>query len=65
IRFVTPAQRHRGEDKAILAKRDAVYAAARKANPRRWATITRNWRHIENVALNPDQATRENLDNVA
>lgn len=65
IRFVTPAQRHRGEDKAILAKRDAVYAAARKANPRRWTTTTRNWRHIEKVALNPDQATRENLDNVA
>jgi putative transposase len=33
IRFVTPAQRHRGEDKEILAKRDAVYQAARTAAP--------------------------------
>ena len=65
IRFVTPAQRHRGQDQAILAKRDAVYAAARQANPRRWTTTTRNWQHIEKVALNPDQATREKLENVA
>ncbi len=65
IRFVTPAQRHRGEDKAILAQRDAVYEAARQANPRRWTTTTRNWRYIEKVALNPDQATREKLENVA
>ena len=28
IRFVTPNERHRGEDKALLAKRDAVYQAA-------------------------------------
>lgn len=65
IRFVTPAQRHRGLDKAILAKRDAVYAIARENNPRRWTTTTRNWRHIETVALNPDHATREKLENVA
>lgn len=65
IRFVTPAQRHHGEDEAILAKRDAVYAAARQANPRRWTTTTRNWRPIKTVALNPDKATREKLENVA
>lgn len=65
IRYVTPAQRHRGEDKAILAQRDAVYATARKANPRRWTTTTRNWCHIDKVALNPDQATREKLGKIA
>ncbi len=65
IRFVTPAQRHRGEDIAILANRDAVYAKAREANPRRWTTTTRNWQHITQVALNPDQATREKLNSVA
>lgn len=65
IRFVTPAQRHRGEDQAILAQRDAVYAAARRANPRRWTTNTRNWRHIERVALNPDKETRQEIENAA
>lgn len=33
IRFVTPAQRHRGEDQAILTKRHAVYAAAKTKRP--------------------------------
>lgn len=65
IRFVTPAQRHNGEDEAILAKRDAVYAAARRANPKRWTTTTRNWRPIKTVALNPDHATKEKLESVA
>ena len=29
IRFVTPVQRHRGEDRAILAGRHALYQQAR------------------------------------
>jgi len=65
IRYVTPAQRHRGEDIAVLANRDAVYAAAKRANPQRWTTTTRNWRPIKQVALNPDQATRDKLNAAA
>ncbi len=34
IRFVTPAQRHVGLDRAILQRRSAVYAVARAKNPR-------------------------------
>jgi len=64
IRFVTPAQRHHGQDEVILAKRDAVYEAARRANPRRWTTTTRNWCPIKTVTLNPDKAMREKLKNV-
>lgn len=54
IRFVTPAQRHRGEDTAILAKRKQVYEAARAANPTRWSGETRDWSPITKVMLNPE-----------
>ncbi len=53
IRFVTPAQRHRLEDKALLAQRDQVYATAKARNPERWSRHTRNWTPMGMVALNP------------
>lgn len=59
IRFVTPAQRHRGEDKEILAKRDRVYAQAKEKNPARWSGQTRNWNPVGPVALNPEQEERQ------
>jgi len=43
IRFVTPEQRHRGEDRDILARRDAVYQNARARHPERWSGQTRDW----------------------
>ena len=55
IRFVTPAQRHRGADQAILAQRVAVYQAARAARPERWSRETRNWSPIGSVMLNPER----------
>lgn len=62
IRFVTPAQRHRGEDEAILAKRDSVYQAAKAQHPERWSGATRNWSPIGTVMLNPERpATTELL----
>ncbi|MBB1488614.1 IS3 family transposase, partial [Oceanospirillum sp. D5] len=36
IRFVTPGQRHRGDDKKILLQRHGVYQKAMKENPGRW-----------------------------
>lgn len=53
IRFVAPAQRHEGKDRAILKKRDEVYAKAKALNPRRWSGTTRNWNPVGAVALNP------------
>ncbi len=53
IKYVTPAQRHRREDAAILNSRKRVYAKARKANPERWSGKTRNWSLIKEVNLNP------------
>jgi len=55
IRFVTPEQRHRGEDTAILAARHAVYEAAKAKRPERWSGATRNWQPIKSVMLNPDK----------
>lgn len=52
IRFTTPASRHSGEDKAILATRTAVYQNAKQKNPRRWSGKTRNWNKIDIVRLN-------------
>ncbi len=56
IKFVTPAQRHRGEDKAILARRHQVYLAARERHPLRWSGNTRNWDPIDEVHLNPNKS---------
>ncbi len=54
LKFVTPNERHEGRDKAILARREAVYEAARKRHPERWSGATRNWKPIGQVWLNPD-----------
>lgn len=55
IKYVTPSQRHRGEDREILIKRKALYEAAKNKNPSRWSGDTRNWDAIDSVALNPDK----------
>lgn len=54
IGFVTPSQRHAGQDKALLQDRAKVYELARQANPLRWSKGTRDWRHIDCVHLNPE-----------
>jgi len=55
IRYVTPAQRHAGEDHAILAARHALYATAHELNPARWSGKTRNWAPMGAVTLNPER----------
>lgn len=56
IQFVTPAQRHTGEDKGILLHRQRVYEAAKAQYPTRWnGRATRNWDHIATVHLNPEK----------
>ena len=64
IRFVTPSQRHCGEEHAVLAQRKEVYREAREANPGRWSGEARNWDPIERVVLNPSNrsATRSAKD---
>jgi transposase InsO family protein len=52
LKFVTPAERHSGKDKAILGRRKLIYEAARKMHPERWSGKTRNWNHETTVELN-------------
>ena len=53
LKFVTPGQRHRGEDIDILAQRQALYECAKTRNPERWSGLTRNWTPARIVYLNP------------
>jgi transposase InsO family protein len=55
IRYVTPAQRHAGQDGPVLAARHAVYQDARQRNPQRWSGSTRNWKPVGAVTLNPER----------
>ena len=57
IRYVTPAQRHGGQDRPLLEARHAVYQDARERNPRRWSRQTRNWTPITVVTLNSERDT--------
>ncbi len=55
IKFVTPAQRHHGEDNVILKKRNKVYELAKSRTPERWSGKTRDWTPVGDVALNPEK----------
>lgn len=55
IGYVTPSQRHRGDDIVLLAQRDTVYKAAKATRPERWSGKTRNWQRKATVTLNPER----------
>jgi putative transposase len=55
VRFVTPSQRHAGQDAALLGKRVDVYEAAKARHPGRWSGATRNWEPVTIVHLNPQK----------
>jgi transposase InsO family protein len=59
IKFVTPEQRHNGDDKIISVKRTAIYEAAKIKHPERWSSKTRNWELPEEVHLNPEKNSVE------
>lgn len=55
IRYVSPAQRHTGQDHDILAARHVLYTKSRELNPSRWSGKTRDWSPIGAVTLNPER----------
>lgn len=55
IKFVTPDQRHRGEDTQILIARQKLYETMRLKKPDRWSGSTRDWSVQGAVELNPEQ----------
>jgi transposase InsO family protein len=55
IGYVTPAQRHTGQDRILLAARHELYQRARQSNPLRWSGQTRDWTPVAAVTLNPER----------
>ena len=62
IRFVTPDQRHFGQEEAILANRQGVYEEARSRNPERWSGSVRDWTPVGEVRLNPQRQLAEKAE---
>lgn len=60
LKFVTPHQRHNGEDKVIRENRHRIYQIAKAQNPERWSGQTRNWLLSETVTLNPNKKNNQN-----
>lgn len=65
IKFVTPEQRHTGQDIDILISRRAVYEAAKMRQPKRWSGDIRNWDYIGEVHLNPEKGNSKVVENQA
>ena len=62
LKFVTPGQRHRGEDIAILERRHMLYEAAKLSLPGRWSGKTRNWTPIGTTYLNPGKPVKKEVE---
>jgi len=62
LKFVTPAQRHRGEDARLLMDRHLLYEAAKQKHPERWSGPTRNWAPEKIVFLNPGRPAKTEVD---
>jgi putative transposase len=60
IRYVTPDDRHFGQEELILANRKKVYEKARCQNPNRWSKNIRNWNPVHQVWLNPEKKDEAN-----
>lgn len=59
LKFVTPAQRHCGEEGVILEQRHALYEAAKTRHPERWSGSSRDWEPEKTVYLNPGKPMKK------
>lgn len=56
IEYITPEQRHTGEDAEILRRRNEVYQAAKQRHPERWIQgRAHHWSAPDTVILNPER----------
>ena len=62
LKFVTPGQRHRGEDIATLEQRHLLYEDAKANMPGRWSRETRNWTPAGIVYLNPGKPAQKEVE---
>ena len=58
LAFVTPNERHTGQDQRILANRRAVYERAKEAKPERWSGRSRDWTAPDKVTLNKQRTSK-------
>ena len=58
LRYVTPLQRHTGEDITLLQQRTKLYQQAKAKHPERWSKNERDWSHQNEVWLNPSQTEK-------
>ena len=65
LKYVTPAQRHTGQDRVLLDERSKLYAKARTRHPQRWASGLRDWHLEEAVYLNPERLERDLMKTLA
>jgi len=63
--FVTPWERHSGQDRGILRRRHDVYEQARQRHPERWSGQTRNWTPAEAVSLTSYRPKKSNSAEVS
>ena len=61
LKFVTPGQRHRGEDSAILMQRKVLYETAKAKRPERWSSSSRNWNRPAVIKLNPAKSRSDQV----
>ena len=59
ISYVSPEERHKGDDRELLKKRKRVYAEAKTKHPERWTKNTRDWTFSEKVYLNSERMEKE------
>jgi putative transposase len=65
IGFVTPMQKRRGEDDAIMKKRKTTYENARARHPERWSRNIRHWEIVRQATLNPKNSKKGRQREVA
>jgi len=53
LNFISPGDRHKGVESAIMQQRKEVYIRARNNNPKRWTNKVRSWDLPDCVHLNP------------
>lgn len=63
LQFVTPMERHNGQDTALLARRKMVYETAKLKHPDRWSGDTRAWKLVSVVHLNPQKNSTNEQSN--
>ena len=59
LKFITPNQRHCGNDSCILEYRHQIYEQAKAKRPERWSRDTRNWQPPKQVTLNPNKKSQK------